>query len=356
MAAPDRPKLVISLDDLDDAAPAPAAAAEPEPPAFPAVGGLRPAGAAPAPAPLARPQGLNFGSIQSRSVIAAVAGIALGWLLTEILRIPALNADTRSGQDFYTGIWVAVLGLCFSVVYVGWEHIEARSGPGVLLALKRAGPWGASLGFVAGFLANAIYLFFLDRAFETGSSGTLYLARILGWGIFGLGVGVTTGALVRAREKLINGAIGGLAGGAAAGLVFEWLVRHVQAETFARLLGLLVVGAGIGLAIGVVETLRRQAWFSIVGGGMAGKEFVLYDGETRVGGSPLCEITLIKDRSVQPYHFVIGSGDPGGRRVLTSYEGSVTTVNGTPVAQHQLRNGDLIGAGATTIAYAERNI
>jgi pSer/pThr/pTyr-binding forkhead associated (FHA) protein len=30
------------------------------------------------------------------------------------------------------------------------------------------------------------------------------------------------------------------------------------------------------------------------------------------------------------------------------------TVNGAPIAQHQLRDGDRIGVGATTIAYAER--
>jgi hypothetical protein len=357
MAAPDRPKLVISVDDLDDA-PSPVTAPEP-PPAFPAVAGLRPAGAPTAQPPRATTtQGINFGGLQARNLVAAVAGMSVGWLATEVFRITTLTAETEAGQNFYTGIWVAVLGFCFSVVYTGWEHIAARSGPGVVLAVKRAGPWGAGLGFIAGFLANVIYLAFLKQAFESDGSVTftLYLARILGWGIFGLGVGVTTGALVRAREKMINGAIGGLAGGAAAGLVFEWLTRHVDSATFARLLGVVVVGAGIGFAIGLVETLRRQAWFSIVGGGMAGKEFVLYDGETRVGSSPLCEITLIKDASVQPYHFVITPDAAGARRVLTAYQGSTTTINGAPVAQQQLRNGDLIGAGATTIAYAERTI
>ena len=122
----------------------------------------------------------------------------------------------------------------------------------------------------------------------------------------------------------------------------------MQSSTFARLIGLLVIGAGIGLAIGLVETLRRQAWLHIIGGGMAGKEFVLYESETKVGSSPKCEITLIKDPGIQPHHFIISAAPNGGRRTITAYQGCAVTINGTPIAQHELRDGDAIGVGATT--------
>ena len=75
--------------------------------------------------------------------------------------------------------------------------------------------------------------------------------------------------------------------------------------------------------------------------------------ETRVGSSPLCDVTVIKDPGVQPYHFTV-SPETAGRRTLTAYQGCAVTINGAPVAQHTLRNGDAIGVGSTTIRYAER--
>ena len=80
------------------------------------------------------------------------------------------------------------------------------------------------------------------------------------------------------------------------------------------------------LAVRYRDELKSQ----IVAGGMTGKEFVLYDGETRVGSSPKCEITLIKEPAVQPFHFTI-SAEAAGRRTLTAYEGCPVTVNGAPV-------------------------
>jgi hypothetical protein len=368
MTPPDKPKLVISLDDLDDG---PAAAGtrapvqSPAPRVFPTVDGVRRPVAqignplAPAPA-AARPvaaAGFNLGDVRARNLVASLAGMGLGWAVTEILGIGDSNSTSTLSQDFHAGVWVAVLGCLFSIVFVGWEHIEARNAEGVLVAARSAAPWGAGTGFVAGFIANAIYHALLVHALESGGGLTsLYIARILGWGIFGLGVGATTAALVRARDKLINGALGGVIGGAVGGLAFEWVAEHVQSTGLARLIGLLVIGAGIGVAIGVVETLRREAWFHIVGGGMSGKEFVLYEGDTRVGSSPKCEITLIKDPAILPQHFAVTSTDSGARRTLVAHPGAVVTINGAPVARHHLRSGDSIGVGGTTIAYAERAI
>ncbi len=380
MSTPERPKIVISFDDEADppvaAAPPAAAASQPEtppplqypPPAaapageqvFPTVAGV---GRAPTqvggfgpPRPLSASgaAGLNLGSVRTRNLVAATVGILVGWLLTEVFGIAGWPAETKAGANLHAAIFVSVLGFCFAVIYVGWEHIESANVEGVLESAKRVGPVGAGLGLVAGFLASVIFLAMLEQAFESGSQGVLYLARILGWGIFGLGMGVATAAIVQSREKLITGAIGGVAGGAAGGLVFQFVGERVHSDTFSRLIGLLVIGAGIGLAIGLVETLRRQAWFNIVGGGMTGKEFVLYENETKVGSSPKCEITLIKDSGIQPFHFIITTAPNGVRRTITAYQGCAVTINGTPIAQHELRNGDRIGVGATTIAYAER--
>ena len=367
MTPPDRPKVVISLEDLEDTGstaaplvpgPAVAAPAAYQAPAerMPSLPPL-PGPTIPAPRavrPAAAQGGLNLGSVQARSVVAGAAGVALGWAITEIFGIAGMQATSKLGSDLQAGLWVAVLGFCFSVAFTGWDHIEARNTEGILVAVRAAGPWGAGLGFVAGFLANAIYLALFEQALESLSTGLLYVARAIGWGVFGLGMGLTTAVLVRAKEKLVNGALGGVAGGVVGGLCFEFVGEHVSAAASGRLLGLLIIGAGIGLAIGLVETARREAWVKVVGGGMTGKEFILYAVETKVGSSPKCELTLIKDPAVQPFHFVVTGGGTAGRRLLTAYQGCQVTINGTPVAQHQLRHGDTIGVGGTTLAYAER--
>lgn len=361
---PEKRKLVVSLDEFEDtpsppqaASPPPAAYTAPAPAAqaFPLVGGS--AATAPARPALTRVQsGVNLGSVRARSVMAGAAGVAIGWLVTEVSGIGGLQAGSRLESDLQAGLWVAILGFCFSVAFAGWDHVEGHNVEGILVAVRRAGPWGAGLGFAAGFLANVIYLALIEQAIESLSTSVLYLARAIGWAVFGLGMGLTTAALVRARAKMVNGAIGGVAGGAVGGLCFEYVAEHVSAEASGRLFGLLVIGAGIGLAIGLVETARRSAWLHVTGGGMTGKEFILYDVETKVGSSPKCEITLIKDPAIAPFHFVVTGGGTGGRRVITAHSGCQLTINGTPVAQHQLRNGDLIGVGRTSLAYAERTL
>src|SRR5207302_3036392 len=122
----------------------------------------------------------------------------------------------------------------------------------------------------------------------------------------------------------------------------------------ARLLGLVVVGIAIGAAIGLVEIARRQAWLRVIAGGMSGKEFIVYHQQTNVGSSPKCEITLIKDPGIQPVHFAIS--EQGNRRLLSSYQGAQTLINGTPVTQHWLRDGDTIQVGSSALQYGERAV
>ena len=325
----------------------------PPPAAYPTAG--------PAPAASAG-GGVNLNSVKARNIIAAAAGIAAGWAFVEITQFGMWDATSKSGANFTSGAFVAALGLFFAVIYTGWEHIQAPNLEGLKLVALKAAPIGAGLGFVSGFIAQVLYTAMLENVLENidlgglaniESNASLYLARVLAWGLFGMGMGAASAAAIRSRQKLVNGMIGGAIGGAVGGLVFHWASFNIDSDTFSRLIGLMFVGVGIGLAIGLVETARREAWVHIVSGGMAGKEFILYEIETKVGSSPKCELTLIKEPAAQPFHFVI-SAPVGGRRTIAAYEGCQVTINGVAVAHHELRSGDVIGVGATSIAYSER--
>jgi hypothetical protein len=365
----DRPRkqLVISEDDLassPDASPAPAPTQ-----ALPTVEGAPPQArrvdvGAP---PLARSSGSgNFlRTVQGRNIAAAACGITLGWAVCEITHLGLWTATSSFGQDLTVGVYTGVVGLCFAVVYAGWEQILARSGEGIKLAVLRAGPWGFGLAFAAGFVAQIVYRHFvyqilrgitLAEVVNISSNVKLYLARAMAWGLFGLGMGVAVAGGLKAKEKLINGVIGGAVGGAVGGIVFHWASFNIHSETAARFVGLIVVGVSIGLAIGLVEKARRDAWMHITHGPMAGKEFIVYGALCNIGSSPKCDITLIKDPTIAPYHAVIRTLESSGTqsRVLDAYEGCAVTVNGILTSHQQLRSGDIIGFGSMAVAYSER--
>jgi hypothetical protein len=377
-----RRRLVISEDDLaaaPNAVPAaPAAPPRPSPtpssapPAFPPVEGAgtparridpRPAiGASPI-----QPVTPFLRTVPGRNLAAAVVGIVVGWGVAEITVVSTWTPTTETSSDLFAGTWVAVLGLFFAVIYVGWEHVVAQNWEGVRLVARRVWFWGAALGFGAGVAGQVVYVHFvkqilsqttLSELVHISSNYKLYLTRALAWGLFGLVMGLVTAIGTGSRDKLINGLIGGAVGGALGGFVFNWAAFNVSSGALARLIGVLVVGAGIGLAIGVVEKARREAWLHVSGGAMTGKEFILYGTECNVGSSPKCTITLIKDPLIQPFHFVIQSADGASSRsrVLSAFDGCPVTVNGQPVARHQLRSGDTIGVGATALSYSERAI
>jgi hypothetical protein len=311
------------------------------------------------------PSWLDANTVVGRSLVAAAVAIALGWLVTEVTGLSTWPADARSklGLDALTGVWVAALGVIFAIVYTGWEHILARSPDGLAHVARTSGPVGAGLGFVSGFLAQFVYLELIEsigsaQVFFEPDDARLYLARALAWGLFGMGMGAASAVLIRSRQKLVNGLIGGAVGGAIGGVVFHWTGLHIDSEVFGRLVGLLIVGAGIGIAIGLIETARREAWLNVIGGAMTGKEFILYAVETKVGSDPKCEIVLVKDPAIKPHHFIISTPvGPGHQpRTLTAYQGCAVTIQGHPVAQHVLRDGDVIGVGATAIRYSERAV
>ena len=377
MADSEQRRLIISEDDLDVAEQPPATGDEstgrrtplpPRPDSFPRVEGAVPrhqvSMGGPTASP-ATPAGAFMQTVKGRNVSAAATGIAAGWAVCEITRLGLWTSTTAFGQDITAGTYVGVVGFFFAVVYVGWEQILARNWEGLKLAAGKAGPPGVAFGFVSGFAGQVVYRHFVEQILRNASLGDIlnlssnldiYLARAVAWGLFGLGMGVAAAGGLKSRDKLANGLIGGGIGGTLGGLVFNWCGFNISSQGSARLVGLLVVGAGIGLAIGVVEVARREAWLHITGGGMAGKEFILYGTETTVGSSPKCEINLLRDPEVRPLHFTIRPAAEEGSqaRVLSPYDGATITVNGRPVGDHRLRSGDVIGVGATTISYSER--
>ena len=365
----DKPRIVIDEDELRDGptdGTAPSAAAGNHEVRSPG-GGLPPL----APSRPVTPSGLPQPSQPATGsgilhdprwsvLIAAAAGIALGWAIAEIfdiyeslvesaLRNAESEAEFKRGLNIAGGVWIGVVGSAFGLAYLtfdrivegAWEEVARR-------AVKAALPVFIAC-FASGYLAQMIYVEMASDG-EPGSGGA-YVARMIGWAIFGGGIGLAIGLVDRSKQRAINGALGGLGGGAVGGLVFEWITgEELFGVSTGRLVSLLAVGLAIAYAIRLVETARREAWLSIVSGGMAGKEFIVYHDVTRIGASPECEIFLLKDSAIQEQHARIIDRD--GRRTLIAL--GPVSVGQTPVQEHILRSGDQIRIGNTVISYSER--
>jgi hypothetical protein len=306
-------------------------------PALPRITAIPSAGNAALRGPLA------FADVLCRGAMLGAIAVGVGWALTE-----ATGAGTFTTM-FGIAVYVAMLGAVFGLVTSAWSDAASRLWA---RAMERAAI-GAWVGLAGGALAGAIAFVLYDnlQAVTDDPSGfKFYSLRVLAWAIFGAGIGAAPGIAERAGRKVVNGVLGGVIGGGLGGAILHWASFEVTAESDARLLGLSAVGIAIGAATAVVELARRHASLRVVAGGMAGKEFPIYHRETDIGSSPKAQITLIKDPAALPLHARIV--DAGDRRTIRSLGGPLL-VNGQPVNDRRLRNGDRIQIGATTLTYAE---
>lgn len=278
-----------------------------------------------------------------RGALLGAFAIVLGWVATE------QSGAARSTTLFGIAVYVGMLGAIYGLITTAWGDFVDRLWS---RAFERAaiGAWvGLAGGMISGAIAFELYSN-LQHTTADPSGTRFYVLRALAWAIFGAGIGVAPGLAERASRKVTNGIIGGAIGGALGGAVQHWSSFEVAAASEARLLGLVAIGVCIGAATAVVELVRRKVWLHVVGGGMTGKQFILYHRESDIGSSAKAQITLVKDPLIAPRHARITDSDR--MRTINALDG-VIAVNGRTVRERSLRDGDLIQVGSTTLRYAE---
>jgi hypothetical protein len=182
------------------------------------------------------------------------------------------------------------------------------------------------------------------------------VSRSMAWGVVGMALGLGQGVAMKSKRLVFNGLIGGLLGGLFGGMLFDPIAKLTPASDTAdlsRAVGFTSIGLLVGLCIGMVEQLSKEAWLLLRTGPLQGKQFVVHRSPTTIGGVGQCDIFLFRDPAVQPEHarltrvgraFEIEDLDtPGG-----------TFVNGTRVQRRILRDGDTISIGGTELEYRSR--
>jgi hypothetical protein len=282
--------------------------------------------------------------------VAGLLGALLGWGLCESAFVDGL--DARRWGNFWM-IPAIVTFMCIG--YGVAESLVERSLRKALLRGLLALPLGVVLGFIFEFVANIIYNIALGIAAQAGAqthhNPAVWIARGIGWAIFGAAGGTVYGIVGQSGKKAKYGIIGGLIGAGIGGMVFDPISIAMHGASLSRAIGFALFGAATGIAMGWVESALKDRWLYVTSGPLAGKQFILYKTLTTIGGEQKSDIYLFKDSNILPQHAVIAIN---GSRVQLKALGS-TYVTGSPVQTRLLQDGDLIQIGRYAFRYKERH-
>ncbi|MDR1481357.1 MAG: FHA domain-containing protein [Synergistaceae bacterium] len=269
-------------------------------------------------------------------------------LLSKIEFNDVMKSAVRVSSAMFAALLALGLGLFLGI----GEGIYYGSKPqAVRYALIGAGI-SIVIGFVSGYIAQATYAGMLSDDASTMASA---MVRGFGWSIMGLGVGVSIGLIKPELRRLMFCSLGGLAGGFLGGFIFNFVVGVVKfgandTGTFARAIGITVMGLLIGLGIGLLEQFAKQAWLKVVRGEFEGKEYLVFAGTTSIGNNGKNTIVLFKDSLVAPHHCDIVLD--GSKYVLIDQGTPLgTIVNGMKTARCILKQGDAIAVGNSVLVF-----
>lgn len=110
-------------------------------------------------------------------------------------------------------------------------------------------------------------------------------------------------------------------------------------------------GAGIGLGFGLAAVVYQKAWLKSVRGASEGRRWNVSGQIARIGCMEGVEVYLPPDGTVAPVHAQIQAEDDA--HFIVDVAGG-STVNGQPVQQTWLKDGDTIGVGSALILYRNR--
>jgi len=281
---------------------------------------------------------------------------------------PDLAAIAR--QTHWAGLlFFAVVGGMIALMVGATEGIASLN----LWHALVSGGIGLAVGFIGGLVgilpAGMIYSasnvltstlvgpggFFTIHDIHGAALFAQIVGRSLAWGAVGAALALGQGIAMRSKKLVINGLLGGALGGLFGGLLFDPIAKLSGEEgaELSRCIGFMTVGLLIGLFIGIVEQLSKEAWLLMRTGLLAGKQFVIHRSPTTIGSSAHCDIYLFKDPQVKPEHARL-------TRIGRAYEledlniPSQTLINGAPAQKRILRDGDRITIGSTLLEYRSR--
>jgi hypothetical protein len=274
------------------------------------------------------------------AVFGAIGGL-IGWQISNLLGLSFIS-NIYLSEAIVGALVGCSIGLLIGIV----EGVLTRN----LFQAGRSGLFCGLLGLVAG----AIGLPLSEWMFQTVGAGIA--GRVLGWGLFGLMIGVSEG--VFGRSQLWKGLLGGLLGGVIGGSLLEASRILLKDPLVGKAIGLILLGAAVGAFISLIVVLLARAWLEVTSGKLKGTEFFL-DKFMRakgpaiaIGSSALKSEIVLPDPDIAPQHAML-TGD-GSHFTLKDMSLSGTFVNKRRVERALLTNNSTIGMGNSEMVYHEK--
>lgn len=288
----------------------------------------------------------------------ALAGI-LGGLLTWLIAIEYFSftyyatTELQDQKILETAFFAAILGGLICAALSAVEGITSK-----VLAKTLSGMFkGAFIGFFGGFFGAVIghYIYDSLEGMQFDNDIAHYFFRGLFWSFVGFFIGIGQGVGSGGDKKIINGLIGGTAGGFVAGFLFDYFFLVFTSAVFSGFFAITVFGLSVGLAIGTVHEMRKEAWLKVIEGATIGKEYVIHGVKTSIGSSPNCDIVLIKDPEIINTHAEINLEN--NVYVMNDLRRSNgIKIGNSKVSRGQIKNGDIIKIGSYQMRFYEKAV
>ena len=307
-------------------------------------------------------------------LLGAVAGV-VAFLIQEPL-IDHQAALFNRAQALRQTVWLSViLGGCYGFA-LGMVDSLTRGLPAQAV---RKGFIAALIGLpgamIALFLGNLVYgtlSVLLGNPIGAGAQPTPLgfvtdlVPRTVGWMFLGTGMGAAVGIVTGSTRRWWHSTVGGTIGGALGGIAFQVFTlmfapaylalsggERVEIGAPGRAVGFPVLGACIGFFIALVQEALKTAWVRVMLGRNEGREYPVDKPVCVIGRDESADVPLFGDPRVAPQHARIVRQQ--NRHLLQDLGAPAGTVlNGQPVQQAWLKDGDIIQIASVRLQFNEK--
>jgi pSer/pThr/pTyr-binding forkhead associated (FHA) protein len=316
------------------------------------------------------------GSIDRRELtlkaLAGLIGGAVGWLPLELANHGHSLTQVQTtgqyvGNFFAMALMAGIIGALILAAEDNSLQVKRRAGfPFVAIEVTGQTERRALRGFLLCFILSIPANYYSNVAFgailtaggwtfnHPGSLFFLILARLTGWTLMGMMLGVGVGLSTLSLRNVVKGAAGGWVGGFVGGMVFDLIGSLSQSGMLSRLVASSAIGLSIGLFIGLVQELTKAAWLAVEAGRLRGRQYRIEGATAMIGRAEENPIGLFGDAGVQARHAVIERQAANySIRNLAVQEG--TFVNGDRIETVALHDGDRIRISNYDLSFHTRS-
>ena len=308
----------------------------------------------------------RFGRNTLYVTLLGIAGGIAGALFSEL--VTGGDESRWTNPTLVTVVFTSCYALCLGFALLLWRGINSGSADQARRDVLMGLPIVVLGGAIGGFAAQQIYYPLSEQAtkkalsadtyeeFVKIMSNSLHVPRAIGFMLVGIMIGVGLGVAARSVRRGQNAVLGGAVGGFIGGFMFDYISSWIGAESgfVPRLIALTLTGALIGFAIGLVDDIRRDLWLEIVSGGMAGKQFIVWEERCMIGSDSSCDITLIKDPAIAPQHAVL-TRSGAVMRIEVQPGSPMISVDGVSTESAVLSGSSMIQIGGTVLRIGQKS-